>query len=476
MVSEKFCRQLREQARQWQAEGLISEDQYAALARRYQFDTLDTGARDRFVAILIGLGGLLLGIGAITLVAANWQVWSRTVKTSLLFALFVGINTGGFYLWRQRSPLPLGRFSLGWQQRLGNGLLLLGALSLGANMALMGQMFHIGGSVAGLLVAWGFGVLLMAYSLRLTSLGILAVGLIGYSYWPGLGESYVNEGSYWLRFVIEHLGAIAAFGVLPLAYWCRSRLIFLLAIATTLQSLQVNLAIGLSALGAPGYWIVALVYALPPILLYGYPDAKESWRQRWPDFPSFRPLARTIAVWLFAISAYFLSFHWFWSSAVGDFDWSSGNIEDTGIQGLLYLLDVALVVAAWLLFAWQGDGRSRPRLSPKSVTDSAFGAGVAIAALTLFWHFGIAPLPIFGTFIFNVILFLIAYAAIRHGLARGRRSSFWQGMVLLSLDIFSRVIEYDTGLVFKAFVFLLCGVGIVLVGLWFERHVQTLGE
>ncbi|MEK0189760.1 DUF2157 domain-containing protein, partial [Microcoleus anatoxicus] len=117
-------------------------------------------SRNRFLGILISLGSILLALGVITFVAANWQVWSREARVALLLSLFVAVNAAGFYLWRippSRSknsnpniPLTKGRNKL-----LGEGLLLLGSLILGANMALMAQMFHIGGSAYGLFLAWG---------------------------------------------------------------------------------------------------------------------------------------------------------------------------------------------------------------------------------------------------------------------------------------------------------------------------------
>ena len=100
MISDKFRRELREQAKLWQAEGLIDTSFYQQLSERYQFNTLETASRNRFLSILMSLGGILLGIGVITFVAANWQVWSREVRVALLLSLFVAVNAAGFYLWR----------------------------------------------------------------------------------------------------------------------------------------------------------------------------------------------------------------------------------------------------------------------------------------------------------------------------------------------------------------------------------------
>ncbi|NJR67015.1 MAG: DUF2157 domain-containing protein, partial [Leptolyngbyaceae cyanobacterium CRU_2_3] len=119
MVTEKFRRQLRQESEQWWTEGLIDAALYEKLGDRYQFYSLERDASDRFITILIGLGSILLGLAAITFVAANWQVWSREFKILLLLILFVSVNTAGFYLWRR--PIHQQGY-----QKLGHGLLLTG--------------------------------------------------------------------------------------------------------------------------------------------------------------------------------------------------------------------------------------------------------------------------------------------------------------------------------------------------------------
>ena len=63
MASEKFRYQLRQEAQQWQEEGLIDPNLYAQLATRYQLDELDSNSRDRFIFIVLGVGFILLGLG-----------------------------------------------------------------------------------------------------------------------------------------------------------------------------------------------------------------------------------------------------------------------------------------------------------------------------------------------------------------------------------------------------------------------------
>ncbi|MEL6491782.1 MAG: DUF2157 domain-containing protein, partial [Cyanobacteria bacterium J06621_3] len=74
MRKEDFRRRLRDESARWREEGLIGNPLYEQLAERYQFDAIDSDSSSRFISVLLGLGGILLGLGAITLVAANWQV------------------------------------------------------------------------------------------------------------------------------------------------------------------------------------------------------------------------------------------------------------------------------------------------------------------------------------------------------------------------------------------------------------------
>ncbi|MEZ2276332.1 MAG: DUF2157 domain-containing protein [Microcoleus sp.] len=465
MISDQFRRELRSQAKLWQAEGLIDTSLYQQLADRYQFHTLESASRNRFLGILISLGSILLALGVITFVAANWQVWSRESRVALLLSLFVAVNAAGFYLWRippSRSknsnpniPLTKGRNKL-----LGEGLLLLGALILGANMALMAQMFHIGGSAYGLFLAWGIGVLGMAYSLRLTSLGVLSALLVSLSYWLAVLDWSSKVEFSWLEILVRQMPIAASIMFIPLAYWCRSRAIFALGAIVLIFSLQVSIAQGLNPT-----WGAAIFCALPPALLWGYDDAM------WPNIDSrvFQATARSLALLFLASLFYFLSFHWLWQDSPAPsqipLDWS--------------VLTNLAVLGALTVFEWLHLGRlelRRPKQKGLDLTTGAIAIAIVISALIPFYHLNVSPLPQLATFLFNVLLFLLAVGLIREGLALGNRRSFWGGMVLVTLQIISRLFEYNTELLLKSFVFVLCGIGVIAAGLWFERHFATIKD
>ena len=312
MTFNNFQRRLRQESQLWRDEGLISSSQHQQIADRYQLNKLEGAARESFAFFTIAIGGLLLCLGVMTFVAANWQTWSREVKFILLMSLFLSTAITGFLTWRKPTLTTAENKN---QQRsnrlLGEALLIFSALILGATLALMGQIFNISGSTSELFLAWGFGVLVMAYSLSLNSLGILAIILVQIGYWTGLGDVWSSSSDElnWARLAVRHMPLLSWLLFVPLAYLCRSRWIFGLATVAFTLSLQYNLnPLPLLSFSDVVPWVASFALALPPALLWSYDDLL---------FPSinyrlFQPLARNLALLCFGVVFYFLSFRSQW--------------------------------------------------------------------------------------------------------------------------------------------------------------------
>ncbi|NEO98343.1 MAG: DUF2157 domain-containing protein [Symploca sp. SIO2E9] len=451
MLSDQFRRQLSQEAKQWRREGLINDSIYEKLAERYQFYELDRFIRNRFILILLGLGSVLLGLGIITLVQANWQGLPRVLKVMLLLSLLIAINRAGFYLWQRQTNL--------WQRRLGKALLFLGALVLGANMAVLSQMFYQSGQLYQLYLVWGLGVLAMAYSLRFTWLGILSVLLIGLGYVYGHRQQTVVTIAElsWLQLILQHMPVLAGLAFVPLAYWCHSRWIFRLGAIAVVYSLEANL-IKLNLLASQA-WIAIIACALPPALLWAYRDSM--WKIT-PHFQSFGNTARTLAITFLGLQFYLLSFYWWWNSSPP----TVVSIEEAQPL-LLPTLSNVLVLGGLTIWAWL-------RLVQQIDLTTTFVASIiAIGALVPYWHLSISNLPIAAVVIYNLLLFVLAIGLLREGLEQGERRLFWGGIALLIMQIFTRMIEYETDLLFKSLVFFLCGFSVVAAGFWFERNLRS---
>lgn len=472
MASDAFRRELQQEAKRWQGEGLISDEQFRVLAQRYQFDALDTAARDRFVMTLLGLGSLLVGIGAITFVAANWPVLSQAIKAGLLFGAMVIANGCGWALltWNSRSDRG---------QRLGQAALLLGALLLGANLALMVQIVHISSTRYELCVAWALGIVVMAYSFRLAYLGVLALLLLGVGYWSALWDvGWLHQA--WAGVWTLHLMPVIALLIfLPLAYRCQSQWLFALTAMAAISSLLV-LILDLGR-GFPA-GLKAITLIMPYACLWAYDDTlwatgrnvfrRKASLQLGLDQSQldhlFQPIARGLMLFGLSIFYWLLSFQdtglTSWGASATPLPW-----QDTWLMSLTLSLFGGWTVVSWIALGWRR-GRSW-RLDPLSATLLVF---LLITAGIVFWTFAMGPIPVLATTVFNVLLALMALGLMREGLGAGTRIPFWWGLVLLTLQILSRVLEYETGLLLKSLVFVLCGVVVILVGLWFERYVRIL--
>ncbi|MGD2179639.1 DUF2157 domain-containing protein [Lusitaniella coriacea] len=463
MVSEKFRHQLRQEVEQWQTEGLIDSLLYDRLAQRYQFNTLESAARNHFILILLGLGSILLGLAVITFVAANWQIWTKEVKVVLLLSLFMGINAAGFYLWRR----PTER----WQSRAGQSLLLLGSLVLGANLALMSQLFHLSGPAYELYLVWGIGVLAMAYSLRLTLLAVFAVILVALGYCSGFPNLYYSVDLSQLQPLLHHMPLFASIAFIPLAYWCRSRWLFGMSAILVVASLEANLLFVTFSLfdlsSGMAEIVAALSCTLPPALLWAYRDS--IWKRSPEATPRFDPIAKGIALTFLCLLFYILSFEWLWSSL------PSPGFGEIPAEALPILLD-ALILGGFALYSWWKLGYQRSSIWRIDLMTTVVGAMILIAGSVVWLHWRIEPLGAIAIFVFNALLFLLEVGLIREALGTAKRGGFWLGVLLMVLHLMSRMLEYDTGLLFKAIVLFFCGVCVIAAGLWFERYVRVLAR
>ncbi|MGF1541395.1 MAG: DUF2157 domain-containing protein [Pleurocapsa sp.] len=456
MVSEKFRYQLRQEIQQWESEGLIDRQIYEQLVIRYRLEELDSMARDRFVLIVIGLGFIIIGLGLITLVAANWQVWSRPIKVFILLSFFIVSNSAGFSLWQ--SPKHS-------QAKLGQGLLLLGALSIGANIGLMSQMFHQTGSSYLLYLVWSLAVLLMAYGLRLTSLGILAIILMAIAYGWGV-INILGWGREIFGQELQQMPLIVSSLFISLAYYCRSRWLFGLTIILTSFALAINLGqyanISDSIFQS---FATASLAVLIPACFWTYRDNLL--------FPSielphkFESFSRKFAIFYLCLVLYVGSFNAIWHSS------NYPQNIDGSLENISFLI-APLIFSLFSIWAWWKSGQRSDENFPWRLERDSAAIGLFLAIIGgLIGVNTYYSLHETGTIIFNLMLFCLGIGLIRQSVNMGQRLSFWSGILLLSLQLLSRMFEYSTGLIFKAIVLFVCGLAIILAGLWFERYLNN---
>jgi uncharacterized membrane protein len=475
MLPTKFRRQLRGEADLWTAEGLIDRDTHDRLAERYQFSALDIESRNSLVTLLLGMGCVLIGIGVLTFVSANWQQLAREWRVTILLSLFVATNLAGFYFWREPDDR---------QQRFGQGLLLLGALMLGGNMALMGQMFHVRGELFQLLIAWAVGVLLMAYSLRITSLGILAQILMGCGYWQAYGAGMWSFNSAtidpnWTYFLYQHMSIAAVCLFLPLAYWCRSRAIFTITGIALISALPI-VSQGIGTTRKDIAITSILITCIPPLLLWGYGNLSQWWQSNGRDKTgAFGKISRKLAALFMGLTYFVFSFVPINLNYNPEYDNTINNqlLTTWDISSVAWDLWIIAVVTAviWIYLLWQARNNSRQYPWDWMTTAIVSVSGVMAISL-IFMSVDITSRETFAPIIFRLLLFTVSIGLVRSGLANSDRGAFWFGLLLLVGRIIIWFLMTQDDLIMKSILFIICGIGVIGVGLWFEHHVRHLKE
>jgi uncharacterized membrane protein len=456
MASDKFRQELRSESQQWQQDGLITSEQSQQLIDRYQLDRLDQQASSRFTFSLIVVGAILIGLGIITYVAANWQDIPKVFRTLLLFGLFAVTNLSGFWLYRRSDKL---------QQILGQGLLLIGGMTLGATMALMAQMYHISGPLHPLLITWSIGIALMAYCVKNAPLGILSALILGWASAIGWGEANIFMRGNSLAttptvysVILFNIPTIAGMLYFPLAHWCRSRGLFVISTLVALFSCiplwievryQSNNSFAASLLGFG-------LLTLPIAFLWSYPLVGSH-----KIGPKLQTIARNISMVSLGFLLYIGGFRYSFLIPPGNV---YGNTSPTFPGAWMYLVPGIVVLALVTAKQWIQLFRSSRSRSLNIVT---------LAMLSIVGGYSILGRTTDRPemlFVLNAMLVVLSIGCIRESLETKRRSQFWYGLLVLVVLIASRFLEYDTELILKAAILTLCGFGIIAAGIWFEKY------
>jgi len=168
MQPTRFSRQLETLLPEWVAKGWVDEAHQQALL---QDATLRTQARWNLPGIIATLGSILVFVGAILFVAANWEAMDRTTKLALLFSGMFASFAGAHYA-RQRHA-----------SNIGSALAMLGTLFFGCNIMLIAQIYHLAANPPAGALTWALGGLAVAAlwpSQLVAGLGFVLAGIWNY--------------------------------------------------------------------------------------------------------------------------------------------------------------------------------------------------------------------------------------------------------------------------------------------------------
>ena len=327
----EFRRRLSVEVDGWERDGLVSSEQSVAILRRYGLpagneppsesptpvsgrptvSAEDTAERStlvsRAVSIIGVMGALLVGLGIIIYVAANWDVIPVWARVTMLVVLTVVINAAGWAL--------LARFDY---PRIGVAVLVAGALAYGAAIHLVAQIYHVPVNHPNLTTAWFLGVLPLGYIVRSRLMVGLSLVLLVLSmgfrtqWWL---EYYREETLLFLApMTLVISAAVVMLGLLQLRFaWTRPLAGFCsypgLAMglaafcAMSIASIWIDVGNLTWAVLSAEYWITAAV---------GAATASAATAGLWWSFRGerdARPMAQTAAVATMAVTAVSM---WLW--------------------------------------------------------------------------------------------------------------------------------------------------------------------
>jgi len=120
----------------------------------------------RTVGIIVTIGAVLIGAGVFSFIAANWMGMTRPLKVVLIL-IFMAISYGAGWYLKEKYNFP----------KVGETLILLGAIIYGAGIFLVAQMFNIRANWPDGFILWMMGAVAMAFAAESFLLFYLAIPL-----------------------------------------------------------------------------------------------------------------------------------------------------------------------------------------------------------------------------------------------------------------------------------------------------------
>ncbi|MGM0771109.1 MAG: DUF2157 domain-containing protein [Halobacteriota archaeon] len=180
---------LQQEVEDWSSEGIVDNHQAKLILSRYGLteapSVIETVTQKKNTSQLITalsiLGAFLIGIGAILFVASNWQRIPTVGKMVLLLGTTYTTYFIGWELKFKRRRLPV----------MGEALLFLASLFVGATIFLTAQIFNVNANVHWLLLVWFLAIVPFGYAFN--SRLILSLNIFTFALWTAF---YISQARY----------------------------------------------------------------------------------------------------------------------------------------------------------------------------------------------------------------------------------------------------------------------------------------
>ncbi|MFK7696276.1 DUF2157 domain-containing protein [Paenibacillus sp. HJGM_3] len=138
---------LEHEGARWVERQIVTKEQYNQILSLYD-------DKKHAVGILPILGSVLVGLGILSFIAANWQDISQMLRLVIILAVMSGFYAAGDRLLKRGH------------EKLGIALIGIGLIAFGGGIVLVGQMFHMVAYDVKSFLVWGTAGILTTYLYR----------------------------------------------------------------------------------------------------------------------------------------------------------------------------------------------------------------------------------------------------------------------------------------------------------------------
>lgn len=406
--------------------GIISNEIANNIRSYYEQKSLTTDSPNRLLLGFGILGALLVGLGILLIIGHNWDSFPHYVRVSLsLLPLILSQVLAAIALFKKPE-------SSVWREA--SGILLV--LSIGGCIALLSQIYQMGGSMTSFLLTWLLLALPVIYILRSSVASLLFIGLLTFY---GYDTAYWNYNWYYFLLYWGLLISVIPFYYLLYKKQPNSSGFNFHSWAFALTVLT---CFGGFARSTEGEWMLPAYMSLLGIyFLIGY-------------LPIFaKKTTINNGFWLIGLLgmmgfALFFSYHWSWDEISRQKGVLSSSILGEVSFWVAMITTLALVAIGLFLY-------TRKNL----IYNNLYYFSILPILFLGFFILAATQQASLATLLVNIVVFVLGVLTVLQGSRANHLGILNFGMLIVSVLIFCRFFDSDWSFVIRGVLFLLIGMG-----------------
>ncbi|MBQ4822907.1 DUF2157 domain-containing protein [Aquimarina sp. MMG016] len=396
-----------------------------------QYYTIKNSNKPNRLFTIFGVfGALLIGSGIILMLAHNWDDFSRVTKTILAFVpLVLGQFFSGYSILKNKS--------ITWKEASGTFLF----FSVGASIALVGQIYNIPGDLGTFLETWIILCLPLIYLLRSHALTILLLIFSASYAFEATEWSYRDTETPWLYIVF-------LFAIIP-HYWKLLKTNISSNVVTVFNwiiPLSISYALSAFVERAELFGFLMYITLFGIFYIIGRGVVFKELSNLRNGFLISGSLGTVTCLMIF-------TFRWIWEDLPEEF------ILNT--QGFYTALVLFMIGLSGLIYA--------------VVKQGIRSINIFQIAFLVFWSIYFLPVEImFPAVLTNLLVFALGISAIKIGADKFNFGILNYGMLIISILIVCRFFDTGMSFVIRGILFVAVGAGFFLTNYVMLKKQQKL--